>query len=184
MYPLMNTYTFELALAATAVGAYTDARRGQLPNWLVLPLIPAGFLLNFLANGVPGLMQSGIGLVVCGLIPLIMWMTSGGTAIGGGDVKLFAAIGALVGWYDGLEIQLTSYIALLVIAFFTLAWRGQLWKTLTNAGWMAINWLLPKAKRRAISSEAMVEMRLGPAIFLAALLLYALNTGALHLFGL
>jgi prepilin peptidase CpaA len=177
-------YTFEVAVAATAVGAYTDTRRGLLPNWLVLPLIPAGLALNFFASGVPGLIQSVIGLVVCGIVPLLLYITSGGTAIGGGDVKLFGAIGALVGWYDGLEIQLTSYVALLVLAFFALAWRGQLWKTLANAGWMAINWVLPKAKRRSITSEAMVSMRLGPAIFVAALLLYGLNTGALRLFGL
>lgn len=180
----MNLHTYEIALAATAACAYTDARRGVMPNWLVLPLIPLGFALNFAQGGLTGLAMSGIGFVVCGLVPLILYVASGATAIGGGDVKLFAGIGALVGTYDGLEIQLTSYIALLVIAFFLLAWRGHLWRTLVNSGWMAVNWLLPKVKRRPIASEALVAMRLGPAIFLATLVLFVLNSRFLGAVGL
>jgi prepilin peptidase CpaA len=179
----MATYAFEVALVATAIGAYIDGRTGVLPNWLVLPLIPAGLALNFLAAGTSGLLGSAIGLVVCGLVPLILWLTSGGTAIGGGDVKLFAAIGALLGTYSGLEVQLTAYVALLVIAFFMLAWRGQLSRTLANAFWMAVNWVLPKDKRRVVASEALVAMRLGPAIFLATLVLYLLDSKAAHNLG-
>jgi prepilin peptidase CpaA len=179
----MTSYTFEVALAATAVGAYIDARTGLLPNWLVLPLIPAGFALNYVDAGSRGLFLAGIGFLVCGLVPLVLYLTSGGTAIGGGDVKLFAAIGALLGTYSGLEVQLTSYVALLVIAFFALAWKGQLWRTLSNSFWMVFNWLLPKDKRRVIASEALVAMRLGPAIFLATLALYVLNSGSLTRLG-
>jgi prepilin peptidase CpaA len=179
----MSTYTFELALAATAVGAYTDARTGLLPNWLVLPLIPAGLALNYLDGDWRGLTSAAIGFVVCGLVPLVLYLTSGGSAIGGGDVKLFAAIGALLGTYSGLEVQLTSYIMLLVIAFFALAWKGLLWRTLANSFWMMVNWVLPKNKRRVIASEAFVAMRLGPAIFLATLTLYLLDAGTLKRLG-
>lgn len=91
----MNAY-FLLALTILlgAGACWFDLRDGKIPNKINGSAIAAGLLLNLAFNGTSGLLTAlqgfGVGLGLL-LIPYLM----GG--IGGGDVKLLAAIGALMG---------------------------------------------------------------------------------------
>jgi prepilin peptidase CpaA len=90
--------------------------------------------------------------------------------LGGGDVKLFAVLGALLGPFSGLEVQLLSYCVLLGFALCKLAFNGRLSAMLRNAAALLLGRIFPKL-RRASDPELLTTMRLGPAIFAAALLL-------------
>ena len=91
-----------VGLAACLLAAVIDLWRGTIPNALTYPLLVASPLLHFglawesgqslpAALGAVGLSLAG--LLLCSAVPLFMWWKG---AIGGGDVKLFAAMGALL----------------------------------------------------------------------------------------
>jgi prepilin peptidase CpaA len=151
-----------LMIGVAAIAAITDRRDGTIPNWLTLPAIAAGLALHTLAFGVPGLRAAMFGLLACGLVPYLLFRME---AMGGGDVKLLAAIGALGGLTLGLEAQLLALVVAGSWATARLVWRGGLGRMLSNAMRLAANPLLPRRYRRPIEREAMTPMRLGGFIW-------------------
>jgi prepilin peptidase CpaA len=156
-----------LACAMTLASAWTDARTGRIPNLLTLPAIPLGLGLGAIQAGWVGFGSAALGALLCFAVPYVLFRSSRGQAIGGGDVKLFAALGALLGTSAGLEVELASLVLLAVFALLALTWRGQLLALLRRTFWLAINWALPQQRRRPLEPELMLTMRMGPAICVA-----------------
>jgi prepilin peptidase CpaA len=156
-----------LPIIATGVAAATDARTGLIPNWLTLTLVLAGVGLQAVARGTAGLVLALSGLTICGVLPWLLHRGTQGKAIGGGDVKLFAGLGAVAGPFVGLEIQLSAFLLLGVFALIQLAFRGQLFRVLRNSLFLALNPLLPAKWKQPLESASLTEMRMGPAIAVA-----------------
>jgi prepilin peptidase CpaA len=159
-------------LALTLCAAITDARGGLIPNWLTLPSLCAAPLVHGLMAGPGALGMSIGGALLCGLVPLLLF---GLRAIGGGDVKLFSAIGAVAGIDLGLRTQLLSYGLCTLYALCLLAWRGALLATLGRSLALLATPFLPRARRAPPPVEAMTSVRLGGAIFAASVALAALG---------
>jgi len=160
------------AVLAAAVAAWTDWRTGHIPNWLTLGTMgcaPIAHVVLELANHATkqeALIEgsySVVGGFVCALTPLLLYNWS---AIGGGDVKLFIALGTLLQVKTGVEAEMYGFFAAAILAPARLAYDGKLFRTLSNAAFLAANPFLPKARRREIVPEAMSWFRMGPAIFL------------------
>jgi len=157
-----------------AVAAITDFRTGHIPNWLTLAVLPAAIVAHavrgFLYGGAQlGAIEAGMslaGAAACALVPLMMFWKG---AIGGGDVKLFAAIGALCHPMAGLEIEMYAFVAAAFIAPARLAYKGVLLRSLGNTLALAVNPFRPRDKRREVPEEMMTWFRLGPCILLGAL---------------
>jgi prepilin peptidase CpaA len=158
-----------LPIIATATAATLDARTGLIPNWLTLPLMAAGIAFQAVSRGASGVALAITGLVVCGLLPWLLHRSTQGKAIGGGDVKLFAGLGAVAGPFAGLEIELSAFLLLGVFALVQLAFRGQLLRVLRSSLFLALNPLFPTRWKRPLETAALTEMRMGPAIAVAAL---------------
>ncbi len=158
-----------LPVFATVTAAALDARTGLIPNWLTLPFMGVGLAFQTLSRGTPGLALAASGLLVCGTLPWLLHRGTHGKAIGGGDVKLFAGLGAVAGPFVGLEIQLSAFLLLGVFAVIQLAFRGQLFRVLRNSLFLALNPLLPAKWKRPLESASLTEMRMGPAIAVAVL---------------
>lgn len=73
---------------------YYDVRYRRIPNVLVLSALIAGFAINTAFGGFDGAVGSLLGLGLA-FIPMFLMHIFG--AMGAGDVKLFGAIGAVVG---------------------------------------------------------------------------------------
>jgi prepilin peptidase CpaA len=157
------------AIALTSTAAFTDARTGRIPNWLNAAGLVAALSLHGL-NGWAGLRLAIVGLLVSGFVPTLLHLLTQGRALGGGDVKLFAVLGALLGPFSGLEVQLLSYSVLLGFALCTLAFNGRLLAMLRNAAALLLGRIFLKL-RLTSDPELLTTMRLGPAIFAAVLLL-------------
>jgi prepilin peptidase CpaA len=158
-----------LSVLATAIAAATDVRTGRIPNWLTLSLLVVGVGLQAGSRGAAGLLLALTGLTLCGALPWLLHRGTQGKAIGGGDVKLFAGLGAIAGPFVGLEIQLSAFLLLGVFALVQLAFKGQLFRVLRSTLFLALNPLLPSKWKRLPESASLTEMRMGPAIAIAAL---------------
>jgi prepilin peptidase CpaA len=169
---------YSLLLIVCAIATITDLRSTTIPNKLTLPVIVLAPLAHFAFGGAGAFAVSLIGLSLCGAVPAFMFLKG---AIGGGDVKLLAAIGAVAGPGLGLEVQLLAFCVAALFAFGSLAWQGSLLSMLRNSMWMALNVLLPAKHRRDIPVESMTSMRFGGAALAGALLAVA---GRVMPFGL
>lgn len=163
---MFSTLSPLLALIGSLLAAAWDARTGRIPNFLTLPLIAVGVGINS-AAGVSGLLLSIAGLVACSFVPVLLYRASHGRGIGGGDVKLFAAFGALLGPMKGLEIEFGAFVVLAGFALVRLAYAGQLLRVLINTAFLLVNPLLPSGSRRLTIRESLTEIRMGPAIAVA-----------------
>lgn len=170
-----HVYLLGTAVVVSAVGAVIDARSGRIPNALTLPALAGGLLLNTAFHGTYGAVASIAGVVLAGGIPAILHRITRGAAIGGGDVKLFAALGALLGPTVGLQLELLAFGLLAVFALVRLAFLGHLLVVLANVLRLVVAPLLPRGWRKPVAQEALTEMRMGPAIA-AATFSVALST--------
>jgi prepilin peptidase CpaA len=159
----MDILVPSLMIAVAATAAATDARSGLIPNWITLPPLLAALVLHFITQGAGGLALSLAGALVCGLVPYLLFRQG---TMGGGDVKLLAALGALGGPEVGLEIELIGMTLAALYALAVLAWRGGLARTLLSSLWIVANVFLPASKRREIKQTELVALRLGVPLLL------------------
>ena len=83
-----------LATSVAFVAVITDLKDGKVYNWLTLPAILLGWLLNLYLQGLSGLGYS----LVATLLGILLYMPGGVFGlIGMGDVKLLGALGAIGG---------------------------------------------------------------------------------------
>jgi prepilin peptidase CpaA len=166
----MTQCSLLLVVAASAIATITDLRTRTIPNWLTLPLPALALLLHGLHAGTAGLLFSALGVVAC-FLPVYFLFARG--ALGGGDVKLLAGFGGLVGARDGLELELAAFSLLAVFALLATALRGRLWPLLTASARATLHLLAPRRFARPDASRDGVELPMGLAIFCATLALLA-----------
>jgi len=145
-------------ICIAVIAAITDWRTGEIPNWLTLPVVLGAPLVYYAFLGQQALIVSLIGIFGCGIVPYMLFRSD---AIGGGDVKLFAALGAVGGLQLGLEAELLGLGAASILALVMMAWRGALRRTLANVFRVATNPIVPKRMRAEVTHEMMTSMRLG-----------------------
>jgi prepilin peptidase CpaA len=167
-------YFLAFAIAVAAIGAWYDWRTGHIPDWVTvwpLGLAPLAHIAVVLLQGgtthdaIKAAGFSILGAVACAFTPIVLYRASGGKAIGGGDLKLLAALGAILRPMAGIEAEFYAFFAAMLIAPARLAYEGKLFRVLGNTLALALNPFLPKHRRRQISPEMMTSMRFGPAIF-------------------
>ncbi len=89
---------------------YYDARYRRIPNPFVLATLISGLVINLLAGGLAGLWTS---LAGCALAFALMFALHVFGAMGAGDVKLFAAIGSII----GMKMVLPTFVVILITGF-------------------------------------------------------------------
>jgi prepilin peptidase CpaA len=117
-----------LGLFVLAAAVY-DLRFRRIPNWLNLSGIILGFGFNALLFQLSGTAKAGEGMLLAFAIYLPLYLLRG---MGAGDVKLMAAVGALVGPGNWVEIFIaTALLGGATAGLFALA-KGRLQDTLCN----------------------------------------------------
>lgn len=156
------------ALCLSALAAVSDWRTGIIPNWLTLPPIIVAPVAYWASDGVAGAIQAITAAVLSGAVPYLLFR---GNAMGGGDVKLFAALGALTG-FDvriGIEIQIYAFVFAMLLVLAQLARKGKLHSTLRSAIGIVLRSMRSQNTEHP-PAESMTQHRLGVAISLSTLL--------------
>jgi prepilin peptidase CpaA len=122
-------------LAMVLAAAVYDVRYRRIPNWLTLAGVLAGVALNgFLDQGRPGLFVSSLlGLAMAFGVYFVLYALR---AMGAGDVKMMAAVGAIVGWRDWFGVFIITAIIGGIMALILVAMRGRVKKTLWNVAFI------------------------------------------------
>ena len=117
-----------LTLGATGAAAYTDVRTGKVFNKLTYPALAAGLLLHLL----PALGGRGLGFALGGiaagagvlLVPFLVGEFRRTPAVGGGDVKLLAVVGAFLGPRAAFHVLFYTCLVGMVWVVVLVAWRA------------------------------------------------------------
>lgn len=109
--------------------AYYDTRYRRIPNAFVLGTLLSGLLLNTICGGWTGLRTSLTGCLFAFGLMLGVRLVTG---LGAGDVKLFGAIGALVGTQRVLPAFLLVVLAGGVLAVIAILRAGRVRQTMAG----------------------------------------------------
>jgi prepilin peptidase CpaA len=126
MYETVATY---MMIAMLAVSIVTDVRTGKIFNLLTVPCALAGVTLGIMAGGLPGASDRLLGAALVLLITLLLSPLAG---LGGGDVKLLMAVGALQGIHFAAWAMLYAGVAGAVLALLVIIRRRKLKQTTVN----------------------------------------------------
>ena len=119
--------------ALVIVAAFWDIRTRRIPNWLTLTGLILGFALNMFLFERPleGLLYSMKGFGLALGIYMVLYVLH---AMGAGDVKLMAAVGATVGAANWFGIMLLTSVLGAVAGLALVMFKGRLRRTLVNVG--------------------------------------------------
>jgi prepilin peptidase CpaA len=157
-------FLLPLALVVT----YYDVRYRRIPNTFVLATLATGLAVNAFAGGLSGALVS---LGGCAIGFVLMFMLHVFGAMGAGDVKLFAAIGSVVG--SSLVLP-TFFVVVLtggVLGVVTMLRSGAVRATLHNTLMLLLG-LLPgwKMPRVAVPADRRKTIPYGVAITFGSLI--------------
>jgi prepilin peptidase CpaA len=166
-----------LLLGLLAVAAVTDVLWHRIYNWTTYPGILAALGLNGLGSGLVatglieepalrewgwiGLGASCFGLAVCGGVLLVCFVLF---QVGGGDVKLIAMVGSLLGAERGVETMLWTFVLGGCLGLIVLVWRfGPL--RLAAAVGRHLLWMVRLGRFQPLTEEERAALK--PPLFLA-----------------
>jgi len=158
------TYLIVLAVLL-GVASFLDLSFAIIPKWLTLSLLPCGILVNAVRIGwlahlgmatwqlptgsallgaIDGLLFSVAGCAVGFALFFVLWILG---ICGGGDVKLFAALGAWIGGMLAIRVLICTIfvVGLLILA---------------QAGFLAITGNWRRLRKRAPAASAKPKRRL------------------------
>ncbi len=174
----MTGYHFFLVAAAVIAlsAAVVDARTGHIPNALTLGALAVAPCAHAVVAALHSHSASAaarsagfsvVGAILCAILPLAMYRSAG---LGGGDVKLFAAIGALANGFVGLHAETYAFVFGMVWALVVVARSGRLAATLRNVASLVGAPLSRPAGEKNGPAPSMTSMPFGPAILVGTLL--------------
>ena len=120
-----------IAIAVGLVAMVTDFKRREIDNWLVVAALVAGLGWQVGQHGWIGIFHALAGAAAGFGVFLVFYLLGG---MGGGDVKLMAGFGALLGLGRLLEAALWTAAVGGLLALGFLGWRtARRWVTVTLA---------------------------------------------------
>jgi prepilin peptidase CpaA len=137
---VVSTIVFTLLMVMAAA---LDLKSRRIPNVLTVAGVVAGLALRASAGG--SAVLAGVEGVGLGLLLTAPFFFVG--ALGGGDVKLVAAVGAFMGPSDLLAAALLIGLLGGVVALVDAARRGAIRTLLLNVVYIAMRWTLPDRQR-------------------------------------
>jgi prepilin peptidase CpaA len=177
MIPTLPTLLVVTALLMTLLAAIFDGLCGVIPRWVSLPFLFLGPLLHAFAlagkhgpYGLPGplwgALLSLLGAVLCASVPYLLFRCGW---VGGGDVKVLASLGALIGPHGALPAEFYALVLAALFAPTRLAYQGRLFSTIGASALCLLGPLLPAHRSRPAPDALWETLRLSPFVFLGTM---------------
>src|SRR5918998_1785069 len=151
---------------------YYDVRYRRIPNAFVLATLASGLIVNTIYGGFKGALVS---LAGCAIAFILMFILHVFGAMGAGDVKLFAAIGSLIGTQlvlpTFLVVILTGGALALLLMLHTGAVRATMHRVLQILVGLLPGWEVP---RFSVPSDRRHTIPYGVAITFGSLISLAI----------
>jgi len=165
----MHSTVWWPVLTLLAIATVVDIRSRRIPNWLVLPFLTAGLVVNALGRGLKGLGEStgGIALAVA-VTGLLCWLRG----MGLGDLKLCAAVGAWIGPSQLSTALVVTGLAGGVLALIWAASHGSLRQSLDGSSDLVAGFLAKGLKPHpslTLENPRALAMPYAPAIAIGTL---------------
>lgn len=153
--------------ALMIVCAYTDMAKEKVYNWATLPALAAGLAIWFIPFGLGRpFMSSLAATALAGGVFFLFFLIR---AIGGGDVKLMAAIGALMGFDFAIYALLVIALVGAAMALAVMIWRGRLRQGLKSSAKMLLT-----LRRSKAAEEKPLTIPYGLAITVGSIITWSL----------
>jgi prepilin peptidase CpaA len=151
------------------VASGIDLRTRRVPNWLAVPFLVGGLAIQSIKGGLPGSGRSLAGVALACLVFGVPWFIG---AMGMGDLKLAAGVGAWIGPAQFVTASVFTALAGGVLAVGWALWHGALGASLDSAGDLLTPWRAspPREKRRVRERTDATALPYAPAIAIGTLL--------------
>jgi prepilin peptidase CpaA len=160
------------ALTVGAIACVTDIRSRRIPNLLTFGAAATALVYHSIAQGGLGFGSSASGWLVGALVMFVPFALGG---LGGGDVKLLAALGAWVGPVGAVWLALYAGIAGGVMSVVVALYCGCARRVLSNIWLLLQHWQVAGLRRlKEISLEGSDGPRLAYALPIFAGLVLAI----------
>jgi prepilin peptidase CpaA len=126
-----------VTLTVACIACVTDLRTRRIPNVLTFGAAAAGLVYQVATGGLEGLGAGVLGWLVAFVLFLLPFALGG---LGGGDIKLMAALGAWLGPADALWLVLYTGVAGGVMAIGVALIYGYLGTALQNVKLLLSHW--------------------------------------------
>ena len=134
MFPLDREVTYLIAaLACASIGGVTDFRSRRIPNWLTGPSMLLGLALHLVLGGWRDAATAGLAGLLAGGLFFLFFLAGG---MGGGDVKLIAAVCCFAGLSQTLTILIATALLGGVFAIVLALASRQMRQTISNVGFL------------------------------------------------
>jgi prepilin peptidase CpaA len=155
------------SLVVLLAASVADVRTRRIPNWLVVPFLVAGLVARTVAGGMAGAGSSLAGAALaCAFFALPCFLG----AMGMGDLKLAAGVGAWILPGQLITAMVVTALAGGIMAVGVALWHGELARRLDGAGDLAVSFLRlrPRASAR-IGDASSLSIPYAPAIAVGTL---------------
>lgn len=168
-----NQISLLLLFALALLISYFDIRYRRIPNKIVLPTLLCGLFLNTFSQQWSGLSSALLGCAFAFGLMMLLYLFG---ALGAGDVKLFAAIGALI----GVRLVLPTFVIVVfcggALALISMLYTGTAKVTLHRV-WTILVGILPGWKMpRYTATPDRQTIPYGVAITLGTLISFVFYT--------
>lgn len=177
----LHAFLVSCALLAMVAAVY-DLRSRRIPNWLsalgVLGGVVGHAAMGYAAAGGDFALRAAgyslLGAVVVGAVPLVLWRFG---AVGGGDVKIIMAVGAVCHASIGMTLVFFALSLTACFGVIKLAWDGHLLRSVATSLLALANPLRARRDRVAVAEGAREPLRFGPALVLSAIAIVLTHGG-------
>lgn len=159
----IEIFTLIILLFVVCASAYTDLKFRKILNIITIPGILLGLALGFMADFPHILLNRLFGFGIGFGLFLLMFLSG---YMGGGDVKLVGAIGALTGYPFIVDAIFFGILAGGSYAVVFLLLRGKLWQNLKSVFLFIFGFIAPWRQTHSLKHEDSLKIPYGLCISL------------------
>ncbi len=150
-----------LLILLLVISLTADLITHKIYNCVTFPAVAVGLLVNILNHGVSGLTSSMLGFAIGFCVFAIVFAFGG---VGGGDVKLMAAVGAIGGYPFILNACFYGILTGGIMAIAVMVWKGTFWRGLKNIFRLSFSFVIPGLKTEALKLSNSEKIPYGAAL--------------------